>query len=894
MPRIKVRDKSTGVINSIEWDKDRPPTPGEIRDLVSQNTGESFGVQDSKADDVPAPVPLPNHGSVDAPDSGFLSNLFKRDDSGIANRLQTSVDTLYGGDKSVLPPIPGVTRPILPKWDTPTDTGDMIGDNVVNIGKGLYNNVAVPSSSLLGAATDYVANSGISAGIGKLRGLLRPTAIPDAVGAGESLSRAGVSAGPAEVASPGPMPVADIPDIPEVSRPRVSSPSAMPELDVPARGGNNISEDTGLSSPPPQRSAPIPRAGRKIIDAAETSGVPEIQAAAKEVKTLTPWEQTKQDWTNAVTTQIAKTGEAGKKIVTALDRARVSGESAAGTRVQTYQDAVKGLSDPEFDQLVDVLDKGVGKDEVIHPKVQAAYEQIKPIADEMGKQAIDSKMGYLTSEGKQIPFQPRENYFPHLLPKDAEGKAGKDIIDSIMSKEGISRGDAEKIVKNARNYGERAVSAQHGREVHFDNFRRDREVFPQHIYDMSMRISRAKELGPMDIASGPLADLVEQTDNPNLVRRNLKRVLGRDEQVTGSSLRGKFIAKVNQAEVISHLSQFTIGNFNQNAMTAMNSNTRDMMGALAKRLVDKREFYRGAQRAGVLESTMQDMYRETGGARAVTNKLYGIKASEEFNRALAAQTGRNKAERLFQSLKSAPENVRARTQLEDMLKQPVTDEMLAQPKLSAEHSSQAAGRFTQNVQGRAQAQDVPYMWTSQPEMNALLLFKKYAFQQGRIMARTLAENPVKAATLGPILLQATGELTGDAKAVLKGAGKSMVSGKNEIPAEVESRGSSVAKVTGSKNQLLNRMTENYLQAWALGLPGDMLQAVAGGDSKRAIEFLTGPVVSDAANLAVESVNAARGRPNALAKDAIRRIPFVGSGLASSSFFKKKSKKSVLD
>lgn len=73
--------------------------------------------------------------------------------------------TAYGTDESVLPPIRGVTRPLLPKIPPTIKTGNPL----IDVQGQIYENIVRPSSSVIGAATDYLGGKIISGGTGLIK-----------------------------------------------------------------------------------------------------------------------------------------------------------------------------------------------------------------------------------------------------------------------------------------------------------------------------------------------------------------------------------------------------------------------------------------------------------------------------------------------------------------------------------------------------------------------------------------------------------------------------------------------------------------------------------------------------------------------------------------------------
>jgi hypothetical protein len=1135
MPRpLKIKSVETGKSYTVQWDKARNPTDSEIDRLIAeQETAPAGPIGPVASPTKPSFEDLTSTITRPRLDLSAPAPMRQSQNAGAASPpgLWTkTVDTLYGGQQSALPAIPGITRRLLSEYEGQMPGLPGMGPTDPRIAKWGYNNLVVPSSSAVGLATDwatgkvagpiikaaspYVQRAAAPAieaatpyakslfgGAVRLGKHYFPGAFPKGVPVPDiGQSAQGILSKPAnpvrallpemaasqqkpgyrllDVSEPvgpprsrfyaGPEGVADSsvrntfdPGPSNRIRPELADPSDIDKgyiaptilpgevapglVDVPApiaashslgrraaepltdierahrrwlpehykkdapvhnvvRDPRNIPDPNAGYYPGPgsrgdvgnlppvsgvktgrPRKAVTPSnqgdvAAQEVLDKAKTSDVPEIVAAAGQAAESRPWKLKYDDLFTSISTQIAKTGQAGKEIARRLGRARTISEQRAGTWIQRFEDATKDLSEKEFDDLVEVLDTGekafskeseaytirswakdqrqagfpkdevreavvqarrrgidptrsddlydlgdymgsvedvvgeTGTGTVLSPKVAEAYDAVRAIDAEVTDLAKKSGMGYKTQEGKLVPWKARENYWPHKFdPKELE--EGKTIIDRIMKSEGITRAEAEKVIKNSNRFGEKLISEQHKRQLNVEGWRRDPNAMKQHLYDMADRISHAEELGPMDIVKGPLADLIEQTSDPNLVKRNLERVLNREMPVYGENLKGKFDQQLTKAAAAAHLSQFAIGNFNQNAATLMRSNMSDFVKAIGSRIKNKGEFYRSAQRSGVLETTMQDIYREAGGSGSKISKLYGIRASEQFNRALASQTGRNKADRLWSRL-SDPKNAdaiklargiqttsgkttaklkwveKSKSQLEELLQREISyDDILTSggQKLPESELAQAGGKMAEVTQGRAQTMDLPYSWKGN---DPLTLYRKYAFRQGRILVDAFKENPKKFMLMAGPLSAIMGEASGDIKAGIAGGVKGTLTGEGPVEGagkEIASRGEYMGKTLEKfnvsddiNNPYVRRALENLMQAWFFGLPGTVVEALTQG-KPQALAVAAGPIIDEAVGLAVDSVSLAKGDVKPLGRNLTRKIPFVGPGVQRAFF-----------
>jgi len=142
MPRLKVRNRETGQVDTVDWkDTTRKPTRSEIMQLLQQDKGVA---RPAPRDPLKfRPMTTPN-----APKPSMFSQV---------------VDTMWGGENSALPSVRGLTRPALPEikkeqfkveTDPNSDYFDPEGVMSPEGFLGAYD-FARSSSSAVGAASDW-------------------------------------------------------------------------------------------------------------------------------------------------------------------------------------------------------------------------------------------------------------------------------------------------------------------------------------------------------------------------------------------------------------------------------------------------------------------------------------------------------------------------------------------------------------------------------------------------------------------------------------------------------------------------------------------------------------------------------------------------------------------
>jgi hypothetical protein len=147
--KVGVKDRKTGQVHYVTWRGPGLPTYEEAMELAGQSV-------------------IPEVTAPPREEPGLLSKTF---------------GTLWGGEESVLPAVPGVTRQLLP--DIPEDRGTAFD-------RWVYENVAQPSSSAIGLAANYLTGKAITA----------PLGLAGKYAAGTRLGKAALGAGSKYIAEP--------------------------------------------------------------------------------------------------------------------------------------------------------------------------------------------------------------------------------------------------------------------------------------------------------------------------------------------------------------------------------------------------------------------------------------------------------------------------------------------------------------------------------------------------------------------------------------------------------------------------------------------------------------------------------------------------------------------
>jgi len=606
---------------------------------------------------------------------------------------------------------------------------------------------------------------------------------------------------------------------------------------------------------------------------------------------------TLQDWGyRSITDKINADSRAGQLAADLITTTRLQEERLAGSlKLASRKNRASIVKDPEkWDEFVTALDTGMQA----RPEVQKFVDIEKAALANFGSRAEASGMGFKTPEGTLLKFQSRENYWPHQYGDDFY-KNPEVQIAALSKRYGITVEEANKIIirskehggrlipeneavrKRMAEFGERYISPQHTRELDLPGFLRTPEALDRHYTNMSKRIVEAENFGPMDIADNksPLGSLLAQTTDEPSIRAYMERILGREiHPNVPKSKAAKAASTILKGEAAVHLSLFPISNAQQLAAIPLKTGIGPFVKSLYRKVIDRTGVRERAFGGGAMEAADTDALQEMGG-KSTVNKTFGMSRSERTVRSAANEAGQIHVNDLFNDLKRNPTNDRIRNKIEDLTRTP-SNQLLTQDALTQEQIDLAGARLSETTMGRAQPMDLPYAWSGGPGANLLLLFKKYGYRQAHTMLNAIKENPVKNVPLALLGFGIAGEVAGDIKATIRGSIAGTIKSGEPIEGaweEIKKRGQWMKL---SKNPTINRMVDNYSQAWLLGLPADALSAVARSD-KDLWKFLGGPVLGDLVDIFTGTAEAlTTGNASKLANKGVRSIPYIGSGLAA--------------
>lgn len=565
-------------------------------------------------------------------------------------------------------------------------------------------------------------------------------------------------------------------------------------------------------------------------------------------------------------------GDSGKELSRLLKRTRAEGSIEAGTMSNRARKIIDDVDDKDFDAIVDIIE---GKITTNNPTLNAKATELSSILDELGTLAEGSGMEMSNPSGQVFPFKKADKYFPHIFEDGFFDKNKDNIVNSLIAK-GMSPKEAAFVVQQSIEKGPRLISPQHMRSLNLEGYRRDKGAIYKHIDDMHNRIAQAKNLGARDIgdADSPISKLIAASKDPDRAKKIVEAQLGR---VPHDKSMQEFAHTVNKIEATAKLPLFAISNMSQAAAPLL----RGSVKSFAKGVADTFKGKDFAEESGALQSVLRSAFQEMGGESGIS-KVYGMSKSEKFNRSISANTGRYEVDSSFAKLKKDPTNTTARKRLADLLLED-PDTVLKQEKLTDKQIKMAGFRMSEITQGITDPMDLPPIWSSHPLLKIPTMFKRFAFQQTKIIRDAVNENKMRNVPLAFALYQAMGEGVGDIKAGISGA----ISGEG---AEEKIR---------ARGEMPERMLKNMADGFAFGILTDLIGSLSPENPPDStFSWMAGPAIDDTVKLARAGYSSAkgmikkkgqRGDTMALPKEAVKKLP-MGFAVSKRLFGKEEKKK----
>lgn len=514
--------------------------------------------------------------------------------------------------------------------------------------------------------------------------------------------------------------------------------------------------------------------------------------------------------------------------------------------------------------------------------------RVAGVAQEMMKQRAEiadrSKILELRDprDGTIIPWIPRENYMPHFVDFDKVAKdparLGKiiqeiQLQESVRLKRPVSVPEAQEIFNSMRSnsrqeYGHLEIA----RTFEFSDYDRDGiATWSRYMEGSLKRLSEAEVFQPKSENVVSAIQGIRMTageDAAQAAQRYIAQVMGHDP-VTGIKSTdmnaGALFNFARSMQVGLKLGQAVIANASQSNMTGLITGYKNLgLGLWELRKAHGQEFGRLA--GATIEQTMRDMNEAMGVGKfgGSVLKYTGFNRVEQFNRMLAANSGRVFANDLVTKLANGASGRAADTykrHLRAMNIEP--SEVISRGfKLTLDEELRAGRSVIARSQFKVRPQELPLYWNG-PLGKLVTQFSSFGFKA----AKALNDEVIKEAKQGnfaPLVRFAlvtpfVGEIFADIQTLAKGK-----------------------SLSDRPDNLIARIAENYASIGAFGLFYDALRASQYGEIGIARRLL-GPTLSDTVSAAAGVAELAQGNSKPLVKMGLQNVPVVGSPLRRAVF-----------
>lgn len=615
--------------------------------------------------------------------------------------------------------------------------------------------------------------------------------------------------------------------------------------------------------------------------------------------------------------ELHKMGPAGDEINVLQGRASMY----ARQRAASWDEMVNKIPRGKDEEFFDLMDSGGNSP---NPKMQKALNE----AREMDRR----RMELWTSTGIRNPetgelSTPLGNYAPRIYPEGfwedpknvvsalikkypnmppslaeeiAQGRSSENIVDRVMRSAGVSRDTAEKILRLGKLRAERKISSQYARELDLPGYRKDREVWKEHNWDVARKVSEQEVFGRLDTAdpNSSLSKLIEQTPNPqyakDLVNTQLGRKWGYSSDLKTFSKLDRAANALSSGLYLGWYRLSNLGNFNPIVLeTSLKSTAKALYDTIAHPSA-ARHIANTSGATYNISKSMAEAAVNSGWLGKAASKINGIESSENFMRTISAGAGRAYSRDLFVGLKKGTLSPAEIKQLSSITDTPI-ETLAKQVDLTEQQLRNAGFKVTEVSQGLSEPRKLPEFWNN-PYLKTIFIFKRFAFQQTRAYKNAILRDPKNLAVLLGTSL-ATGEVIGNSKAAIRGVIRGTAEGNigKGIDEELKRRTKGTERILPDvltkdkslESQLIIRAIDDLNQAWFLGLFADLLYSSTNREG--IFSTLVGPFYStavEAADMARRGVktgwNWATGEEEkvkrqmeTLSKELVGKVPVVG-------------------
>lgn len=619
---------------------------------------------------------------------------------------------------------------------------------------------------------------------------------------------------------------------------------------------------------------------KKFVRNTESFNSPDIEVPSGGAKAKGPIRQGLESFILTTRKIVNDMGNAGKYAVRKMDEYVDLAQNKGGNWLADYRNAVRGMDESS---LKKVFAAQRGEAVELTAKEAGVQQEVARILNQVSQEAQDAGLTIKRADG-DVPFAPRENYFPQFLDRD-KLKANPQIVINHL----VETGQMD--INNATSFVDDVVRGLSVRDAYFarsfpgtikrygnleysrildlpkEVLRDDKAVLTDYLNSSSQRIARANIFGPNDDLVEPIVREVGKSGgNMQTVQEFFDRNFGIIPRTPSDVVSGK----IRSVQSAAKLPLFALSNIAQSVNTATTTGTARTFQTIAKFLTDsgaRKEMIDYTTRTGELNnSILRDFSRDVNAGReGILSRLTGPGGQkiESFNRIIATNTGKKYAEDMAKRLLANPNDKTAIKALIKLGLDPKT--ITSQGGLSNGDLIKAGQTISDITQFKVNQADLPPQFST-TWGKVLFQYKQFAYKQGEFLFNEVVKEAAKR-NLQPLSRYL------------------IIGGLVGLPiAEIKRR------IYGRERP--DTPQGLYLEALSsvggAGIIQDMIYAAQGG--QKMINFILGPTGGDAVKLA-EAINTAykTGDYTDLARLGTSYVPLVGR-FASTRLFPYDSQK----
>lgn len=596
---------------------------------------------------------------------------------------------------------------------------------------------------------------------------------------------------------------------------------------------------------------------------------------------------------------LEKSGEGGKKLAGILEKQRTEEDLVRGKYTFRIKNALEGLSKEERINIGEALE-GLSKPK--SAKEAGAYKTLQNWLAKIARYAEKEgfEISVPTKEGiKKVPFKARENYLPRIYDLDALAKGAKrDRALSHLVESGQARNKAEavKLLDNfiISNAERKAGNLEYARMLDLPDYEKDPLIALQrYAQSISKRFTEVKNFGKKDET---LAELIGKIADDGGDYMEAQRIV---DFTTKGMPKNKLVSAITKFNVATKLSLSAIINATQNVNTMTKAGVANTVKAMFKSFTKKGKDF--AELSGVYQDLI--LKQETGFNLDKMTKtiLYPFTKVENFNRRVAALSGRESAEALVKKLAIDKDNAFAIRQLQSL---GLDAKKILNGKLTDDDLYLAANKMSQLTQFKVDPLDVPPAWKT-PTGRLITQFKSFNFMQTKFVRDEILKEVAKG-NLAPLVRFI---VIAPLASALAYKVRNVLTGRSETD---EQKGALDLRDWDKWMKVIGTMPTDILsqgQFLAKTFKSDFLTPLQKGT--RAVSTILGPTASEVGNIVAGAEDIQRKRErndemrSAIAKgkakeqdpllllkrQAVEKVPFVGQKIKNTVYPFPKSDKS---